>query len=344
MLAILLVACGSGNIDEADALFDRPAQTEIQLVNFDAGPFTIDIPKGWQIETGGQCATLAFVVQDPANPLNQFFFFSNVGPVYLNEQKKQFDIQYVRSGGYRIAWLDMPVVSPLTPENFLLNWNGIARSNIARGFIKRLPRLDGLKIVASGSAQSSLSIPGTPYRWIRGLFRHGQQVAEGLFSLGTVPQSFSGLGFGIFLSGISAEKRHFSILLEPLNRCLESFYLKEGYIQECRRMQTEQFEAMLRAGKTLSETSDLITKSWQNRSKTSDILSEKWSDAILGKERLYDPTSGEVFEFETGFSDRYLLEKNQYNRPGLIPIPQDNHTLWTRTPLNGAARIVKERQ
>jgi len=38
-------------------------------------------------------------------------------------------------GGYPIVWFEMPVISPLTPENFLENFHLIAGTDIARSFM-----------------------------------------------------------------------------------------------------------------------------------------------------------------------------------------------------------------
>lgn len=340
LLALLTLGCGSGSDPiNGEMPPHSPPPPSIKTVQYDAGPFTIEIPQGWQVETGGQCATLAFVVRDPGNPLNQFFFFSNVGPVYLSQQKKMFDQQYVNSGGYDIAWLDMPVVMPLTPDNFMKSWQYIVSSRIGRGFMRHLPTLTDFQPIDEQRASNSLMVPGSDYKLIRGLFQEKGRPGQGMFSLGTVPQTYAGLGFGVFVAGVITDHRSFQALIGPLSRCLDSFYLKESYAQDCRRMQAQQFEAMLQVGRTLSETSDIITRGWQNRSQTSDILSEKWSDTILGKERLYDPDSGEVYEFDQGFYDRYRLNTAQYNRPSLIPLPDGNAALWGKAPLNGNARV-----
>ncbi len=66
-----------------------------------------------------------------------------------------------------------------------------------------------------------------------------------------------------------------------------------------------------------------------------DILSEKRSDAMLGNERLYDPDTGEVYEFENGFYDKYDLHRDEYDMNDLQPLPDDSHELWTKAPLDG---------
>ena len=95
----------------------------------------------------------------------------------------------------------------------------------------------------------------------------------------------------------------------------------------------------MEAGKTLRESSEIITKGWERRQKTHDILSEKWSDTMMGTERLYDPDSGEVYEFQNGFYDRYRLDPNAYRMDNLQPLPDGDHALWMRAPLDGPSHL-----
>ena len=316
-----------------------PQDPPLRTRSVDAGPFTLNLPEGWRLEQGGACATLAFVAWDPADERNSLFFFTNIGPVYLSAQKRYMDHQYVQAGGYPVAWLDMPVVAPLTPENLLRNWPAITRTRIARTFMRHLPELENLQVLASQTAPHPLLGPGFSHQTLRLVFTVSGRPAQGLFSLATLPQPMAGLGFGIFLSGISAPHRAFSHLQPILSHCLETFTLKEDYVLACRRQQAQQFEAMLQAGRTLSETSDLIVRGWEQRSQASDILFERWSDTTLGRERLYDPDTGEVFDFDSGFAERYRQNPRAWNRTNLLPLPDGNHTLWSRAPLNGARHI-----
>ncbi len=106
--------------------------------------------------------------------------------------------------------------------------------------------------------------------------------------------------------------------------------------------QAETWTGVLKAGKTLGETSDIIMQAWENRNKTDDIIAEKRSDAILGKERLYDPDTGQVYEFENGFYDKYKLEPGKWNLSGLVPLPSKNYDLWMKAPLDGKQHVHLE--
>lgn len=70
-----------------------------------------------------------------------------------------------------------------------------------------------------------------------------------------------------------------------------------------------------------------------------DIISEKRSDAILSKERVYDPETGDVYEVENGFYDSYNINRDQYEMSNLQSLPDDSWDLWTAAPLDGRQHI-----
>ena len=45
------------------------------------------------------------MIRDDNEPLRQIFYFSSVGPVYMSEEQKQIDYQYMDMGGYAIPWI-----------------------------------------------------------------------------------------------------------------------------------------------------------------------------------------------------------------------------------------------
>jgi hypothetical protein len=183
---------------------------------------------------------------------------------------------------------------------------------------------------------------------MRALFVQNGRVAEGLFLL-TVAQVLPftgnpgwGTGVGYLFLGITAPQEEFRYIQKDLIRSLESFNLSQSYVENCIRQQNQTWTGIMKAGQTLSEASDIIMSGWENRNKTHDILSEKWSDTILGKERLYDPDTGTVYEFENGFYDKYNINRQQYNLKNLQRLPDNNYNLWMEAPLEGTRHLELE--
>ena len=316
---------------------------KVTLEKYDGGFFSIERPQGWDMFTAGACAQFSFLLRDPHQPLRQIFFFGEVGPVYMSEMQKQIDYQYMSMGGYPVQWIEMPVVDPLTPGNFLSNWHLIARTNIAQMFMPQCPKLESLQIVSTTTRPSLIGAGNTEL--IRALFTEGSGLGEGLFLVTVIsllPSTGSpggGLAYGFLITGITAPQSEFREIEADLARSLESVTISESYVQNCLAQQQSQYAGLLKAGKTLSEASDIITDGWESRNRTYDIVSEKMSDAIIGRERLYDPDTGNVYEFEVGFYDQYITKQDTYEMNNLTPLPDDDHGLWMAPALDGYKHV-----
>ncbi len=334
--AIWLAGCGPAG---------GPPSGKPPLQAFDNGAFRVDVPKGWPVTAAGDCASLAFVAQDPQEPRRKILYFGLVGPVYQSAAQKQLDQQYMMSGGFPIEWHDMPVVAPLTPENLLANFAQIAASQAAQRFLPGCPRLEGFQAVSSQARPAALPAQGARSALVRGVFLENGGAAEGLFSLTTAPfmpmmgGPGGGTAYGYLLAGVTAPKGELDAWQPLLLESLSSFAVHSEYAEGCRRRSEETFRAVAEAGRTLNETADMLMESWQARNRSDDILAEKRSDAMLGKERLYDPGKGEVYEFDNGFYDRYRLNPGDYRNPDLQPLPEGDHGLWTAPARDGAREL-----
>jgi len=366
IVAIVSVVAFSGCVEEEAPTPEIPAETssevtepggepkimqptdevkqEVALEKFDGGFFSIDKPEGWNIYTAGACSEFAFLIRDDKESLRQIFYFGSAGPVYMNKEQKQIDQQYMNSGGYAIPWIEMPVVDPLTPENFLSQFHLITQTEVARSFMPQAPKLENLQIISATSQPSFIA--GGKTDLIRGIFIQDGKVAEGLF-LVTVAQFMpstggpgGGTAYGLQIIGVTSPKREFRELENTLVTSVQSFTIAQSYADNCMRQQAETYADILKAGKTLSEASDIIMDGWEKRNKVDDITAEKRSDAILSNERLYDPETGEVYEFKNGFYEKYDINREGYEMNNLKPLPDNDWNLWMKAPLDGY-RYVK---
>ncbi len=315
--------------------------SELEL--FDVGPtfFSIRKPKDWAIHIAGVCSTLGILIRDPAVPLRQIFYFGLIGPVYLKEAQRQIDLYYVNHGGYPIDWLDAPAVDPLTTENFFNHWPTIADMDAAIAYMPQFPKLTGLTAVSN--TPLSPMLPSGDSALLRGVFLENGMLGEAQF-LGTVwvLSPFTGMpaggtGYGSILLGVTAPKQEFNDVEARLVASLESFTVTQGYIDWCIAQQRQLWGAVARAGQTLSETSDMIFEGWQNRSQSSDIMAEKGADALRGVERVYDPSTDQVYEVPAGWYTSYDIHRGDYTMNNLQLLPSDNYGLWMSAPADGSA-------
>lgn len=326
---------------------DSPGQPgdpgTLPLESFDAGFFSIDKPRGWDIVTAGSCTEFAFLAQDPAEARRQIFYFGSVGPIYLKAEQKAIDAAYVAAGGYDIPWRDAPVIDPLTPQNYLEHWPEIAAMRAAGEFMARFPPLTGIKVSAV-RPQSAL-VPGATSALMRGLYTASGQVAEGMFLVSVFPFSpftdtpAGGTGYGYFICGATAPKAEFAARVGRLVESLNSFTVRQSYIAWCLDQSARQWGAVAEAGRTLSEASDIVYEGWQSRSHAEDITSEKYSDAFRGVERVYDPDTGQVYECPNGWYEQYDRNRGSYDMSDLQPLPPDNWDLWMAAARAGEGNI-----
>lgn len=314
----------------------------IKLEDYNGGFFTIKKPVGWNITTGGSCSTFSFVIRDKSKPERQIFYFGEIGPVYLSEEQKTTDKSYMDLGGYPIIWYEMPVVSPLTPENFLKKMNLISKTNFIKQFMAQTPELENVEIITS--EQSNPIVSGSA-KTMRALSKENERLGEGLFYI-TVAEMLpmsglpaGGIGYGFSFIGISAGKDEFRNMESKLSESIGSLTLSDSYVSNCLQQQAQQTQSILKAGKTLSETSDIIMSSWENRNKVDDILSEKRSDAILGRERVYNPDTGDVYYVENGFYDPYNINRENFEMDRLQKLPENDWNLWTAPTADGSQYI-----
>jgi hypothetical protein len=305
----------------------------LKLEDFNGGFFSIRKPVGWDVVTAGACSTFSFCIRDSAHPANRIFYFNEVGPVYLAEEQKTIDKNYMDMGGFPVQWFEMPVINPLTPENFLTNFHFVARTKLAQNFMPGLPDLGDIQVISMAGETSP--VPGGQTKTVRALFKQGGELGEGLFYITVAPllpltgMPSAGIGYGFCFTGITSVKSDFKYYEQVLTGSLNSLNLSQAYIDNCLRQQQQQWEGVLKAGKTLSETSDIIMEAWENRDRSDDILSEKRSDVMLGRVRVYDPDTGAVYDTPLGFYDKYNINRDKYKMNNLQLLPENDWNLWT---------------
>ena len=316
------------------------ASQSLTLETYDGGFFTIKKPKGWRIHTAGAYGTFGFLLQDPADPARQVLYLSEVSPFYQSQKQKDIDLNYMRTTRWVVGWSDMPVVSPLTPATFFTRFEQIAKSRIGKAYMSKLPRFSGFHVLAQQAVPSSLTIGTTSL--VTGYFVQGGVPCEGQFLATVAPYMafMNGPGGGTGIAGhvvaITAPVSEFAGLEDDLAACVDSFRMSDDYVRAGIAQSRENFRGVMKAGQTLRETSAIITDGWNARNKTLDIGAQKRSDATLGYERLYDPSTGDVYRVENGFIDRYEADRNAYDMNGLRTLPSEDYPLWTATPLDGS--------
>ena len=312
-----------------------------------AVPFTFEKPANWMLSQSGECDTLTLFLQNPAEPLQQLFFFPRFGPVYMTQEQKSSDMQYETISGQSLHRLDMPVIQPLNPENFARFIPQVLQMQTMRDFMAERPGIKIVEPIVVTPQKKALEYLDTQTAIIRILFVQNNRLGEGLIAITTVPSPEyrnapgGGIGMGYLFYGLTAPKGELTARLPALLAAGRSFKLGAEYEKKCRKARAEDMPMLLSDGASLTPVLNAMAILWEKRQPVEDMAAEKKADGLRNVERLYLPATGEVYEFPMGFSPEYLSNPGQYTLTGLQPLP-DDPVLWLKPPLNGSTAVKKK--
>lgn len=180
---------------------------KLELEKFNMpGIFTMDKPKGWEVYKAGEYNTLAFLTRDENEPLRQAFLFGEIGIFYIDGNQKNTEVYYQNNGGYKVPWIDMPVVSPFNGTTFFKNFYNIMNSEIGKNFLGTanmpIPRgLDQIEVISEENISPLL--PGMSTILVRAILTNNGKAAQGMFTLSIYSDSY-GHGSAYLVSGVTA--------------------------------------------------------------------------------------------------------------------------------------------
>ncbi len=313
------------------------AKTQLLSLNrWTDGKVTMDMPEGWNVFTGGKCSTKSILSRDSNNELKQVFYFSQAGPVYINQEQKEWEQDYMAMGGSPMLWSDSPMVDPLTSENYLMNFGELVSGNIFQQAFPQAPIITDVKVISNEDIANKPSF-AKDLKLIRAEFKQNGNQGEGYFYILTAEGNIGeGMGYGMMFIGITAPKGLLDLLTPSLKKSLESYTISQEYVDACIKANDKAAAGALKAGKILSETSNTIMEAWDNKLESEGRMSAKQSDAILGSSRLYDPDSNKVYEVTPEFYDHYQVHGDEFEMNNLQELSDDQ---WGYAPLNGGAHI-----
>ena len=310
-------------------------------------PFTIEQPTNWQFSQAGECDTLTLFLQNQTTPLQQLFFFPRFGPVYMSQEQKSSDLQYESLSGQSLNRRDMPVVKPMTPENFVRFLPQVFQMQTIRAYLPNRPGLRIVEPITVTPQKKTLDYIDTKSAIIRILFVQDNQLGEGLIAITTVPAAEfrsapgGGIGMGFMLYGLTAPKGKLNEQLPELLKMGRSFKLATSYEKKCKKDRAEDSPVLLEPGNSLKPVLDAMALAWEKRLPADDMLAEKRADELQGLERLHRPATGDVYSVAKGFAAQYLANPQLYNIEELRPMP-DDPALWLKPVLNGTQAITKK--
>lgn len=281
----------------------------VQFENYETADFSITIPKGWVVTTGGVNIKKYVFVNDPEEPRNTVFFILKMEPLLHSQTGKDVWQKMYNSGDQSAAqFAQAPVLQDPSTE----------------GLFKTSYR--DFTVIDRCKAQNGYGAFSLGDEILRAYFTDNAGPAEGLFTASVVDfgqfpisdgtvinyqlQTVDGGYYMAYnVTGITAAKDTLLDWSEVLFKCLSSLKFTDSFINATNKASNDQLALSKQISQNFNESMNSIMSAWENRSRSQDIMSQKQSDATLGYERVYDIETDEVYRATNGFTDDYNGER-----------------------------------
>lgn len=234
---------------EATVTPEPTPEATYTLVDYDGGVFTMQLPQGWQIMTGGEYAGYSIRAWDPNDPDVQIFYYGELGPYFKSaEAKAQY--QSMRTSNDPLTYL--PVLEDPTlagclnaMDDYQDAYDGIMPQSFAFAKIQNMTVLSETPITtplasyAVSEASILASLTSKTGAACTGMFE-GSILDAGGYEINGVDVTPSRGASNIF--GILAPEGKFETVAPILIQSLTSFTFTDEYIQEAIRQGNMQAE------------------------------------------------------------------------------------------------------
>lgn len=287
----------------------------IEYETYDNSLISIQIPKGWKVETNTSVLIYVIHAYDPNHPERQIFaMLKSEGFNKSLESQQWYASNYPDSGFAR-----MPVISPMTTEAFYKAYPGVhnLRANEADMSINYLDNYTDFEVIENlGTTILGGDLLRATYmlngKKLQGLFT-AKVVGFGSYLVNKNPFDIWGTSGKVDVSPLSvydiffftAGDDEFNDWQAILDKCVGTITYSESFMKLHAQALQSQSELTQILSKNAQEMSDGIMDSWNKRSTSYDIISQKQSDATLGYERVKDTETGEIYRATNGFMDSY---------------------------------------
>jgi hypothetical protein len=186
---------------------------------------------------------------------------------------------------------------------------------------------------------SQLRAGGADVKAMRLSFKNKGIPSTGSFTVntyGTVYSSAVG-----YLWGIYSTEQDFNADALLLLKMFNSIDYSESTLEQCRKALSNSWQKANELGDSIRKTGEEQRKenlqSWQERQNSNDAFIDKFSDAILDRDKVYNPDKDEVYEVDANFYQYYDLHREQFEYQNMRELTQEERLNYI--PLNGDLRI-----
>ena len=286
----------------------RPEKVSLTTFRDPKGNFTMQVPKGWVVSSGGFDMLHWIHACDPKKPELGVFTLLKTECLLMNKASKSFYWEK-RGFGLYAMFAEMVVVEKVEDLYaqfmpfcaFAAKWE---KSYAGFAF----PQIADFELVEKKPARTMMSAVALDDAVLRGTFTDPltKRRGEGLFT-GTLCRGIvmGNVGCNIMynISGVTAPAGEFGDHAATLAKIIGSVRYSDAF--EATAMKDMQIKAAGNAvlAQTMRETSEIVTRGWEERQRGFDARVGKRADATMGYERVIEKDSGRVYRAYNGFLD-----------------------------------------
>ena len=235
------------------------------LVDYDGGVFTMQLPQGWQIVTGGEYAGYSIRAWDPNDPDVQIFYYGELGPYFKSAEAKA---QYLSMSTSNDPLTYLPVLEDPTlagclnaMDDYQDAYDSIMPQSFAFAKIQNMTVLSETPITtplasyAVSEASILASLTSETGAACTGMFE-GSILDAGGYEINGVDVTPSRGAANIF--GIIAPEGKFETVAPILIQSLTSFIFTDEYIQEAIRQGNMQAENAVEVSRRNNEMMERV--------------------------------------------------------------------------------------
>lgn len=235
------------------------------LVDYDGGVFTMQLPQGWQIMTGGEYAGYSIRAWDPNDPDVQIFYYGELGPYFKSAEAKA---QYQSMSTSNDPLTYLPVLEDATlagclgsMEEYIEVYEALSQENFTpvtiRDFTVLAEKPITTLLASYAVSESSIlaSLTSETGAACTGIFE-GSILDAGGYEINGVDVAPSRSASNIF--GIIAPEGKFEAVAPTLIQSLTSFTFTDEYIQEAIRQGNMQAENAAEVSRQNNEMMDRV--------------------------------------------------------------------------------------
>ncbi|MBQ6103875.1 MAG: hypothetical protein IJL06_09410 [Kiritimatiellae bacterium] len=311
-----------GRPDASAAAPKRLGRADRTLATFrdPKGNFTMQVPKGWVVSSGGFDLLHWIHACDPKKPELGVFVLLKTECLLMNRSSKRFYWDK-RGFGLYAMFADMIVVEKV--EDFYAQFPAFCAfaakwEKSYAGFA--FPQIADFELVEKKPARTAMSRVARDDALLRGTFTDPltKRRGEGLFTGTLCPGVVMGnVGCNVMynISGVTAPEGELGEWAATLAEVLGSVRYSEAFEATAARDAQIRAAGNAKLAQTLQETSDLVVRGWEERQKGFDARVGKRADATMGYERVVEKDSGKVYRAYNGFLDASENQKRFQTAP-----------------------------